>query len=122
MVLKQVQVCHKLGDIVVEKLLRQRVIMLLVMYLWVDQRQRPLMQLSYICALVLFDLSCTFSYVSAYTASSFNMMYDSLFVPLCVVTSIGDSFVVYWVYQSYVLTLSSYNTWLRLNYSLYDRF
>lgn len=49
-------------------------------------------------AYVLFDLDSSFSYVFTYFTSQLGLCLDSLSMPLCIATLIGDSLVVNQVY------------------------
>ncbi|XP_070032987.1 uncharacterized protein [Nicotiana tomentosiformis] len=61
-------------------------------------------------SLVLFDPVFTYSYLSSYFASYLVMPRDSLSVPVCVSTPLGDSIIVDHVYHSCVVTIGSLET------------
>ncbi|WMV30894.1 hypothetical protein MTR67_024279 [Solanum verrucosum] len=61
-------------------------------------------------AIVLFDSSSTYSYVSTYFASSLDILCESLDLPVHVSTPVGDSVVVDRMYRLCIVTLMGYNT------------
>ena len=63
---------------------------------------------------MLFDPGSTFSYVSTYFAAEFDMLCDSMAVPIRVSTLVGEPLVVDQVYQSYLVSLAVYDTWVDL--------
>ena len=63
---------------------------------------------------MLFDQGSTFSYVSMYFAVEFDMIYDSMIVPIRVSTPVGKPLVVDRVYRSYLVSLAGYDTWVDL--------
>ena len=65
-------------------------------------------------ASVLFDPGSTFSYVSTYFAAKFDMICDSMTVPIRVSTPVGKPLVVDRVYRSCLVSLAGYDTWVDL--------
>ncbi|XP_015165067.1 uncharacterized protein [Solanum tuberosum] len=65
-------------------------------------------------ASVLFDPGSTFSYVSTYFAAEFDMICDSMTVPIRVSTPVGEPLVVDRVYRSCLVSLAGYDTWVDL--------
>ena len=63
---------------------------------------------------MLFDPGSTFSYVSTYFAAKFDMICDSLTVPISVFTPVGKPLVVDQVNRSYLVSLVGYDTWVEL--------
>ena len=63
---------------------------------------------------MLFDPGSTFSYVSTYFAAKFDMICDSITVPIHVSTPVGKPLVVDRVYRSYLVSLAGYDTWVDL--------
>ncbi|XP_055824467.1 uncharacterized protein LOC129892996 [Solanum dulcamara] len=63
-------------------------------------------------ASVLFDPGSTFSYVSAYFASNFDLTCDRMSVPVHVSTPVGEPLVVDRVYRSCLVSLAGYDTWV----------
>ena len=65
-------------------------------------------------ASVLFDPGSTFSYVSTYFAAEFDMLCDSMAVPIRVSTPVVKPLVVDQVYRSCLLSFAGYDTWVYL--------
>ena len=63
---------------------------------------------------MLFDPGSTFSYVSTYFAAKFDMICDSMTVPIRVSTPVGKPLVVDRVYRSCLVSLAGYDTWVDL--------
>ncbi|XP_069143489.1 uncharacterized protein [Solanum lycopersicum] len=63
---------------------------------------------------MLFDQGSTFSYVSTYFATKFDMVCDSMTVLIRVSTPVGKSLGVDRVYRSCVVSLAGYDTWVYL--------
>lgn len=63
---------------------------------------------------VLFYLGSTYSYVSAYLSSGFDLSCDSMSmpIPVHVLTPLGKPLVVEQVYRSCFVTLVGYETWM----------
>ena len=59
---------------------------------------------------VFLDTRYTLSYVSTYFVFIFDMMFDSILIPICVSTRVGESSVVNLVYRSYFVSLVGYHT------------
>ena len=58
---------------------------------------------------MLFDQGSTFSYVSMYFAVEFDMIYDSMIVPIRVSTPVGKPLVVDRVYRSCLISFAGYD-------------
>ena len=65
-------------------------------------------------ASVLFDPGATFSYVSTYFAAKFDMICDSMTVPIHVSTPVGKTLVGDRVDRSCLVSLAGYDTWVDL--------
>ena len=63
---------------------------------------------------MLFDPGSTFSYVSTYFAAKFDMICDSMTVPIRVSTPVGKPLVLDRVYRSCLVSLAGYDTWVDL--------
>ena len=63
---------------------------------------------------MLFDPGSTFSYVSTYFAAKFDMICDSMTVPICVSSPVGKPLVVDQVYRSCLVSFAGYDTWVDL--------
>ena len=63
---------------------------------------------------MLFDPGSTFSYVPTYFAAKFDMICDSMTVPIRVSTPVGKPLVVDRVYRSCLVSLAGYDTWVDL--------
>ena len=63
---------------------------------------------------MLFDQGYTFSYLSTYFAAKFDMICDSMTVPIHVSTPVGKPFVVDRVYRSCLISFAGYDTWVDL--------
>ena len=63
---------------------------------------------------MLFDPGSTFFYVSTYFAAKFDMICDSMTVPIRVSTPVGKPLVVDRVYRSCLVSLAGYDTWVDL--------
>ncbi|MCF8701934.1 hypothetical protein L3054_11165, partial [Corynebacterium sp. MC-10] len=63
-------------------------------------------------ASVLFDPGSTYSYVSSYFSSEFNLLCDRMPIPIHVSTLVGEPLVVDRVYRSCLVSLSGYDTWV----------
>ncbi|XP_069148015.1 uncharacterized protein [Solanum lycopersicum] len=63
---------------------------------------------------ILFDPRSTFSYVSTYFAVAFDLIYDSMTVPIRISTPVGKPLVVNQVYRSCLVSLAGYDTWVDL--------
>ncbi|WMV19591.1 hypothetical protein MTR67_012976 [Solanum verrucosum] len=60
------------------------------------------------------DWRSTFSHMSTYFVVGFDMMFDSIPVPIHFSTLVGDSLVVDRLYRSYLVSLAGYDTWVFL--------
>ena len=65
-------------------------------------------------ASVLFDPGSTFSYVCTYLVAEFDMICDSMTVPILVSTPVGNPLVVDRLYRSCLVPLGGYDTWVDL--------
>lgn len=61
-------------------------------------------------ALALLNLISTYSYVSYYYAPRLELSWDLVFIPLCILTVIGDSLIVDQVYKLCVMTIRDVDT------------
>lgn len=61
-------------------------------------------------ALVLFDLGSTYSYISTYFFTKFDLLCEYMSVHVHVSNSVGDPLVVDQVYQSYLISIYGYDT------------
>ncbi|WP_368738576.1 hypothetical protein [Corynebacterium parakroppenstedtii] len=62
--------------------------------------------------LVLFDPGSTYSYVSSYFSSDFDLLCDCMPIPIHVSTPVGEPLVVDRVYRSCLVSLAGYDTWV----------
>ena len=65
-------------------------------------------------ASVLFDPGSTFSYVPTYFSTEFDILCDSMTVPIRVSTPVGKPLVVDRVYRTCLISLGGYDTWVDL--------
>ena len=63
---------------------------------------------------MLFGAGSTFSYISTYFAAKFDMICDSMTVPIHVSTPVGKPLLVDRVYRSCLISLAGYDTWVDL--------
>lgn len=63
---------------------------------------------------VLFDPGSTYSYVTSYFSSGFDLLCDCMPISICVCTPVGESLVVDRVYWSCLVSLAGYDTWVHV--------